>query len=120
MAHPKLLPIGACSPLSSRGPVAVAGDANLTSFTITQDFPTSTTRVDVRVGGNLTMGNSSPPKSIYVVIANVDGNQKVRLGKDAAASCPAIRVGDYLEAEGVKQHEQLFDADDVAIDRIQR
>jgi hypothetical protein len=54
----------------------------------------------------------------YVVIANVDGRQKVRLSKDAATSCPAIRVGDYLDAEGTKQNEQLFDADDVAIEHV--
>ena len=52
----------------------------------------------------------------YVVIVTVDGNQKIRLrGRDARRACTTIRVGDYLEANGEKQHEHLFDADDVKI-----
>jgi choice-of-anchor A domain-containing protein len=56
----------------------------------------------------------------YVIIANVDGNQKVRLLKDAAAGCSSIRVGDYVSAEGEKLHEQLFDATDISIEPIRR
>jgi type VI secretion system secreted protein VgrG len=53
----------------------------------------------------------------YVVIGNVDGDQRVRLRGDAKSMCSSIRIGDYLEAEGEKQHEQLFDADEVTIRR---
>ena len=63
---------------------------------------------------------SDPPGSAgatppYAVIANVDGNQTVRLRQAAAADCQQIHVGDYLEADGEKQHEHLFDADGVKI-----
>ena len=51
----------------------------------------------------------------YVVIATLDGNQKVRLRADARRACRDIRVGDYLEANGEKQSEVLFDADDVKV-----
>jgi type VI secretion system secreted protein VgrG len=53
----------------------------------------------------------------YVVIGNVDGDQRVRLRGDAKSMCSSIRIGDYLEADGEKQHEQLFDADEVTIRR---
>lgn len=29
--------------------------------------------------------------------------------------CPAIKVGDYITAEGEKEHEQLFYAESVSI-----
>lgn len=52
----------------------------------------------------------------YALIANRDeGVQKVLLIKDAANPCQSIRVGDYLEAEGEKQSEALFHADDVSL-----
>ena len=53
----------------------------------------------------------------YAVIATRDGLLQVRLGGAAQARCRVIQVGDYLEAEGVKQHEYLFDADDVTLTR---
>jgi len=56
----------------------------------------------------------APP---YVVIANRDGLVKVVLFKDAAQVADEIRVGDYLKADGEKQHEQLFHADSVEISR---
>jgi hypothetical protein len=52
-----------------------------------------------------------------VVIANRDGEVQVRLVKDAVSACPSIQVGDYLEADGEKQNEQLFDADTVEVHR---
>ena len=52
----------------------------------------------------------------YVIIRPIDGNQKVRLRPGGARrACPAIRVGDYLEANGEKVHEHQFDADDVKV-----
>jgi len=53
----------------------------------------------------------------YVVIGTIDGQQRIRLHGDAKSSCASIRPGDYLEADGEKQHELLFDADDVTIHR---
>ena len=53
----------------------------------------------------------------YVVIANRDGEVEVRLIKEAQAACSSIQVGDYLEADGEKQHEQLFDADSFEVKR---
>ena len=52
-----------------------------------------------------------------VVIANRDGAVEVRLTKDAVSACRSIQVGDYLEVDGEKQHEQLYDATDVTITR---
>ena len=50
----------------------------------------------------------------YALIANRDeGAQKILLIRDAAKLCQSIRVGDYLEAEGEKQSEALFHADEV-------
>ena len=53
----------------------------------------------------------------YVVIANRDGLVTVVLFKDAAKAADEIRVGDYLEAAGEKQHVQLFHATEVEIGR---
>ena len=52
-----------------------------------------------------------------VFIANRDGTVKVRLIKEAVVACHTIQVGDYLEADGEKQHEGLFHADSVEIKR---
>lgn len=60
---------------------------------------------------------TAPDDVPYALIATCDGIQQVRLLDDARLTCQSIRVGDYLEASGVKQHEQLFDADSVTIRR---
>jgi len=52
-----------------------------------------------------------------VVIANHDGAVEVKLLKEAQKVCSSISVGDYLEADGEKQHEGLFHADSVEIKR---
>ena len=52
-----------------------------------------------------------------VVIANRDGAVEVKLVKEAQKACNSISVGDYLEADGEKQHEYLFHADSVEIKR---
>jgi hypothetical protein len=52
-----------------------------------------------------------------VVIANRDGLVEVKLLKEAQKACRSISVGDYLEADGEKQHEQLFYADSVEVKR---
>lgn len=52
-----------------------------------------------------------------VFIGNRDGKMKVILYGEAAKSAKSIKVGDYLEADGEKIHEQLFEATDVTIKR---
>ncbi|MBA2447490.1 MAG: DUF4331 domain-containing protein [Chloroflexi bacterium] len=53
----------------------------------------------------------------YAVIATRDGFQQVRLLGDTRTQCGSIKIGDYLEVDGVKQHEFLFDAENVTIRR---
>jgi len=53
----------------------------------------------------------------YAVIANIDGNQQIRLLRETRAQCGSIQVGDYLEIDGNKESEVLFDADSVTIRR---
>ena len=52
-----------------------------------------------------------------VVIANRDGNVEVQLVKGAANTCTDIAVGDYLEVDGEKQHELLFQAHAIDVHR---
>ena len=52
-----------------------------------------------------------------VVIAKRDGAVEIKLIKVAQAACASIQVGDYLEVDGEKQHEQLYHADNVEIRR---
>lgn len=56
--------------------------------------------------------DATPP---YVVIATIDGLQRVNLY--CGSQCPSVRVGDYLEAQGEKQHEGLFDASEASVKR---
>jgi len=51
----------------------------------------------------------------YVEIGTRDGRVRVLL--PCAQGCPPVQVGDYLEADGVKVHEALFEAEDVTITR---
>jgi len=50
-----------------------------------------------------------------VTIANRDGRVVIRLLHDAVASCGLVKPGDYVEAIGEKQHEQLYDADQLTV-----
>jgi hypothetical protein len=52
-----------------------------------------------------------------VVVANRDGAVEVKLLEEAQQTCRSIQVGDYLEADGEKQHEQLFEATEVTVKR---
>jgi len=71
---------------------------------------------DTRNEGNVlaTRCDEEPPLAI---IANRDGQVTVQLLHEAKKACRSIRVGDYLEATGEKQTEQLFEAHDVTITR---
>ena len=51
----------------------------------------------------------------YLVIGTRDGHQQLRLIKGARGQCDEARVGDYAEADGTKQTEQLFDAEDLTL-----
>jgi hypothetical protein len=54
---------------------------------------------------------SKPNETPYVLIGTADGVQRVVFTKGVKSECKKIEVGDYLEAEGAKEHEQLFYAD---------
>jgi hypothetical protein len=71
---------------------------------------------DVHAEGNVTAVacEAAPPT---VTIANRDGLVTVRLLGEAAKACGRTRVGDYLEADGEKLTEQLFEATDVNVQR---
>lgn len=51
----------------------------------------------------------------FLVIGNRDGRVTVRLHKDAAKS--TVCVGYYVTVSGEKQHEFLFEADDLSVDQ---
>jgi hypothetical protein len=55
---------------------------------------------------------SDPP---CVIVANRDGNVKVILLGDASKAAGSVKVGDYLEADGEKIHEGLFEAESVSV-----
>jgi hypothetical protein len=69
---------------------------------------------DYRTEGNVVEVRCDAPIPTMVV-ANRDGNVELRLLKDAAPACGSIKVGDYLEAEGEKQNEQLYDITDLSV-----
>jgi hypothetical protein len=71
-------------------------------------------RDDYHSEGNV-VGVALEADDPYALIATRDGVQRVvlRCGRD----CPAIHVGDYLEAEGEKVHEELFEASEVSVSR---
>ena len=52
-----------------------------------------------------------------VTIANRDGAVVVQLTGDARGACASLRSGQYLEADGVKVNESLFDAETVEVSR---
>ena len=74
---------------------------------------------DVATEGNVTSLGCDEEQP-EVQIANRDGLVRILLLKDAASVCSAIRLGDYLEVEGVKQNEQLYEAENVTIWRPRR
>lgn len=54
---------------------------------------------------------SKPGETPYVLIGTQDGVQQVVFTRGVKSACKNIDVGDYIEAEGQKEHEQLFYAD---------
>lgn len=55
----------------------------------------------------------------HAVVATRDGPQAVHLLEAAREACSAIRAGDSLVAEGVKQTEQRFEAHRITVERQQ-
>lgn len=54
-------------------------------------------------------------QGLTIVIGNIDGRVIVRLR--CGTRCPAIGVGDYVEVDGEKVHEQLYEAESVTVVR---
>ena len=55
------------------------------------------------------------PQGLTIVLGNLDGRVTVLLR--CGARCPTIRVGDYVEVDGEKVHEQLYEAESVTVVR---
>ncbi|MGE3271932.1 MAG: S8 family serine peptidase [Chloroflexota bacterium] len=70
---------------------------------------------DVHTEGNVLEVNCTA-ETPYLIIGMRDGDQTVRLHHSAREQCGSVSVGSYVSADGVKEHEQLFDADDLDID----
>jgi choline-sulfatase len=71
-------------------------------------------RADVKTEGNVVEVHlDANPQN--VVIGTGDGRQVIRV--TCGDDCPDIRVGDYLEADGEKENEQLFYADSIEVTR---
>lgn len=65
-------------------------------------------------GHVLSVSCDSDPRT--VTIANMDGHVEVRLLGEARKACSSIKIGNYLEADGEKQHELLFEAYEVNVE----
>lgn len=72
-------------------------------------------RDDDYVEGDVVVARCDAPIPA-VVIANRDGLVEVQV-LGGAAVCRSVRIGDYLSADGVKQHEALFEAEDISVER---
>ena len=57
----------------------------------------------------------APRIVVVIVIANADG--LVRIVYPCGSSCPTIRVGNYVQVDGTKDNEQLYQADEVTVTR---
>lgn len=69
---------------------------------------------DYRTEGNVIEVNFNADQP-FAIVAMRDGPQRILLPcKDG---CPDVRVGDYLEADGVKENEQLFYAENISLTR---
>jgi hypothetical protein len=66
-----------------------------------------------RVVADVSGAVNDPPT---VVITNRDGLVTVVLLGEAKKVAPSIRVGQYLQAEGEKIHEHLFEAHEIDLD----
>ena len=71
---------------------------------------------DYRTEGNAVTSDCAAPIPT-VTIKNRDGEVVLQLLHDAKDSCGLVQPGDYVEAIGEKQHEQLYDAHQVTVRR---
>jgi hypothetical protein len=71
-------------------------------------------RADMATEGNVTEVTRTPD-GLVIVIANADG--LVRIVYPCGSSCPTIRVGNYVQVDGTKDNEQLYQADEVTVTR---
>jgi hypothetical protein len=69
---------------------------------------------DVATEGNV-LEVVADSQGLTLVIGNVDGRVTVRLR--CGSSCPTVRVGNYVEVDGEKVHEQLYEAESVTVVR---
>ncbi len=114
----------AAAPAVARGPdprpETVGDEPNKKKPTEEQELQKERTntggRDDVATEGNV-LAVHCDEEPHWVLIANRDGDVKLLLHHEARAACREIRVGDYLEASGEKEHEQLFEAHDLTIRR---
>jgi hypothetical protein len=83
------------------------------------DFYTEGGVVEVRLDLSSPPGVQVPaPNDVpYIVVATRDGKVQIRLTGQARAFAGAIRVGDYVEVDGAKENEQLFNAETIAVTR---
>jgi hypothetical protein len=71
-------------------------------------------RNDVTTEGNV-LEVVADAQGLTIVIGNVDGPVTVLLR--CGARCPTIHVGNYVEVDGEKIHEQLYEAESVTVAR---
>ena len=69
---------------------------------------------DVHSEGNV-LQVACKEETPYLVIGMRDGDQTVRLHGSAREQRASVHVGAYVLVDGVKEHEQLFDADELDI-----
>jgi hypothetical protein len=60
---------------------------------------------------------AEPDQTPYILIGNSDGVQQLTLIRKAKSDCKDVQVGDYVKADGEKENEQLFQADEIEIRR---
>jgi len=70
---------------------------------------------DTRTEGNVVeiRADATPP---VIFIASMDGVVELRLFGRAREMLPSVTVGQYVVATGTKEHEQLYDIDDLSIE----
>jgi hypothetical protein len=73
-------------------------------------------RDDVHAEGDV-LATECQAETPTATIANRDGKVTIHLLKDAAGVCRGLRVGDYLEVDGEKVHEALFEAYEASVTR---
>ncbi|MFN0074235.1 MAG: beta strand repeat-containing protein, partial [Chloroflexota bacterium] len=69
---------------------------------------------DEHTEGQVLEVRRDPP---VLLIDGADGPIELRLRGDARDAVNWVRVGDYVEADGAKEHEGLYDIDDLEVDR---